>query len=209
MLCSSSLLSAVTSPGLNVTRHEEWGVWLRKQKALLYLLAFFTVCIQNAVCVHCCSIRTFWKKLCLITVVCEIFIEDSSSTDYAPFTVLYSRDRQRDQAISGRVFGLFTQNYIQIPVLPLIRSVTLEMLLTLLWWDNTCKSPTLVQANGLCWCGDSDPVEHIDIYSKKQIPQRLKKLRQMSAQCIGFQEGYVATASRKTCSEEGSLFFFF
>lgn len=69
-----------------------------------------------------CSNRTF----------SEIFIEDSSSVDYEPFTMLHSADRKRDKAISSQVFGLLaTQTCIHIPVSPLTSSATLEKLLNL------------------------------------------------------------------------------
>lgn len=173
MLCSPSPLATVTLPGLHMTGHEEWGVWFRKQKALLHLLAFFTVSVQSTVYVHCRWIRTSWKVPRLITVVCELFVEDPSSTDYAPFTVLYSGLDKETRPSAVKCLGSL-HNCVQIPGLPLIRSSTLEMSLSLSQWGNARKSLTPAQGSGPCWCGDSDPVEHIGIKQRSKFPEDCK-----------------------------------
>lgn len=62
-------LSTLTLPGLHVSGYEKWRFQLGK--ALLYLLAFFTVSIHSTVYVNCCSVKTFWKVPCPITVQTE------------------------------------------------------------------------------------------------------------------------------------------
>lgn len=91
-------------PGLSVTRQGEWGAWFRKQKALLHLVAFFPGSVQSTAYVLCCSIKTCWKMPCLVTVVCEILIEDSSGMVYAPFPV-YSGDRQDPRQLAVKRLG--------------------------------------------------------------------------------------------------------